>query len=135
MRNRISLIGNVGGDPEVKPVGDTKVASISLGVTERGYTTKDGKKTEDRTTWFRVALWRGLAEIVERYVSKGDKLFVEGKMLSRDYEKDGVKHTVWEVQATEIELLTPKKDGKASSPSQSASAPQAAKEDDDSLPF
>lgn len=136
MHNKISLIGNVGGDPEIKPVGDTKVASISLGVTERGYTTKDGKKTEDRTTWFRVALWRGLADIVEKYVSKGDKLFVEGKMLSRDYEKDGVKHTVWEVQATEIELLTPKKDGNGqAAKSAPSTTQQATKEDDDALPF
>ena len=135
MHNKISLIGNVGSDPEIKTIGDAKVASISLGVTEKGYTTKDGKKVEDRTTWFRVGLWRGLAEVVEKYVSKGDKLFVEGKMLSREYEKDGVKHTVWEVQASEIELLTPKKDGSKASSPQSAPAPQAAKEDDDQLPF
>lgn len=136
MHNKISLIGNVGNDPEIKTVGDSKVASISLGVTEKGYTKKDGSKVDDRTTWFRIGLWRGLAEVVEKYVSKGDKLFIEGKMLSRDYEKDGVKHTVWGVQATEIELLTPKKDGnKASSPAQSAPAPQASKEDDDNLPF
>lgn len=137
MHNKISLIGNVGNDPEVKTVGDTKVASISLGVTEKGYTTKDGKKIEDRTTWFRIGLWRGLADVVEKYVSKGDKLFVEGKMLSREYEKDGVKHTAWEVTATEIELLTPKKDGqsRASSPAQYAPSPQADKEETDDLPF
>jgi len=137
MHNKISLIGNVGSDPEVKPVGDTKVASISLGVAEKGYTTKEGKKVDGRTTWFKVALWRGLADVVEKYVSKGDKLFVEGKMLSREYEdKNGVKHTAWEVTATEIELLTPKKDSnKPSSPAQSAPAPQAAKEDDFDLPF
>lgn len=136
MHNKISLIGNVGNDPEVKTVGDAKVASISLGVTEKGYTTKDGKKVDDRTTWFRVGLWRGLADVVEKYVSKGDKLFVEGKMLSREYEdKNGVKHTAWEVTATEIELLTPKKDGNKASTYQSAPAPQAAKDDDSDLPF
>lgn len=135
MYNKILLIGNVGGDPEIRTVGDNKVASISLGVTERGYTTKDGKKVDDKTIWFRVALWRGLADIVEKYVSKGDKLFVGGKMLSREYEKDGVKHTAWEVTATEIELLTPKKDGNKASTSQSTPASQAAKEESDDLPF
>lgn len=90
MHNRISLIGNVGNQPEIRTVGDVKVASISLGVTEKGYTTKDGKKIEDRTTWFRVGLWRGLAEVVEKYVNKGDKLFVEGKMLSVSTRKTGL---------------------------------------------
>lgn len=135
MHNKISLIGNVGNDPEIKTVGETKVASISLGVTEKGYTARDGRKVEGRTTWFRVALWRGLAEVAEKYVRKGDRLFVEGRMLSREYEKDGVRHTAWEVTATEIELLTPKRDGgmAASSPAQSAPAPQAGEEYD--LPF
>lgn len=135
MHNRISLIGNVGNQPEIRTVGDSKVASISLGVTEKGYTTKDGRKIEGKTTWFRVGLWNGLAEIVEKYVSKGDKLFVEGKMLSREYEKDGNKYTAWEVTATEIELLTPKRDnsGQYSNPAPSTTQ-QAAKEADD-LPF
>lgn len=136
MHNKISLIGNVGNQPEIKTVGDIKVASISLGVTEKGYTTKDGKKVEDKTMWFRVGLWRGLAEIVEKYVSKGDRLFVEGKMTSREYEKDGVKHTVWEVTATELELLTPKKDGN-SQPAQPSPAPaqQAQYDGASDLPF
>ncbi len=136
MHNRISLIGNVGNQPEIRTVGDSKVASISLGVTEKGYTTKDGKKIEDRTTWFRVGLWRGLAEIVEKYVNKGDKLFVEGNMLSREYEKDGVKYTAWEVTATEIELLTPKKDGNGqNAKSTTSTTQQAVQEYDDQLPF
>lgn len=134
MHNKISLIGNVGAQPEIREVGDTKVASISLGVTEKGYTTKGGKTIEDKTTWFRVALWRGLAEVVEKYVNKGDKLFVEGKMLSREYEKDGAKHTAWEVLATEIELLTPpKKDGNGQ-PAKSAQAPTRQEQEED-LPF
>ena len=105
MHNRISLIGNVGNQPEIRTIGDSKVASISLGVTEKGYTTKDGKKIEDRTTWFRIGLWRGLAEIVEKYVNKGDKLFVEGKMLSREYEKDGVKYTAWKSRQRRLSCL------------------------------
>lgn len=135
MHNRISLIGNVENQPDIRTVGDSKVASISLGVTEKSYTTKDGRKIEGKTTWFRVGLWNGLAEIVEKYVSKGDKLFVEGKILSREYEKDGVKYTTWEVTATEIELLTPKRDnsGQYSNPVPSTTQ-QAAKEADD-LPF
>lgn len=134
MHNKISLIGNVGGDPEIRTVGDSKFASISLGVTEKGYTAKDGRKVEDRTTWFRVGLWKGLADIVEKYVVKGDRLFVEGKMLSREYEdKNGQKHTAWEITATEIELLSSKKnDGKGS---QTQPAPVQEQRQEDGLPF
>lgn len=135
MHNRISLIGNVGKQPEIRPIGDSKVASISLGVTEKGYTTKDGRLIDDRTIWFRVGFWKGLAEIVTKYVNKGDKLFVEGRMISREYEKDGVKYTTWEVVATDIELLTPKKDGNGQTKAAPTPAPQAAKKDDDPLPF
>lgn len=134
MHNKISLIGNVGNQPEIKTIGDMKVASISLGVTEKGYTTKDGRKIEDKTVWFRVSLWRGLADIVEKFVNKGDKLFVEGKMLSREYEKDGVKHTAWEVTATEVELLNPKKDDTRQQ-AQPPSAPTEKMSQEDGLPF
>ncbi len=80
-------------------------------------------------------LWRGLAEIVEKYVNKGDKLFVKGKMLSREYEKDGVKYTAWEVTATEIELLTPKKDGNGQDTKSAPSTTQQAAKESDDLPF
>lgn len=137
MHNKISLIGHVGQQPDIRTVGESKVASFSLGVTERGYTTKNGTKVEDKTTWFRVGAWKGLAEICERYVNKGDKLFVEGKMTCREYEKDGIRNIIWEVNASEIELLSSKKDGgnqpvnAGTQPSRS-SAPIG---NDDGLPF
>lgn len=109
MLNRIELIGNVGHTPEVKEAGGVKVARMSLGVTQRGYTKKDGTKVEDKTEWFYLEAWRGLAEIAERYVSKGDKLYVAGRMESRKYTgKDGVEKTAWEVKVETIELLTSK---------------------------
>lgn len=139
MLNRIELIGNLGGQPEIRTVGDSKVASFSLGVTERGYTTKDGRKTEDRTIWFRVGAWKGLAEIIEKYVNKGDKIFVAGKMLSREYEKDNTRHTMWEVNASEIELLTPKRDNgnQTVRPNDTAPVPPPAdtRYNDSDLPF
>lgn len=137
MHNKISLIGHVGQQPEIRTVGESKVASFSLGVTERGYTTKNGTKVEDKTTWFRVGAWKGLAEICERYVNKGDKLFVEGKMTSREYEKDGIRNVTWEVTATEIELLTSKKEGGNQSANQNTDAKRSNYQNgrDDGLPF
>lgn len=135
MLNRLQIIGNVGGTPEIKPVNGTKVANFNVGVTEKGYTTKDGKTVEDRTDCFTIVAWRGLADVIEKFVNKGDKLYIDGRMKSRQYEKDGQKHTVWELFAENIELLTPKKDGQpapTAEPTPPAPAPQ---EEDSNLPF
>lgn len=137
MLNRLQIIGNVGHTPEVKTVNGAKVANIQVGVTEKGYTTKEGTKVEDRTDWFYVVAWRGLAEVIEKFVGKGDKLYIDGRMKSRQYEKDGVKKTAWELYADNIELLTPKKDGQAaqSAPAQPAEQSIEQKDDDSQLPF
>lgn len=136
--NKILLIGNVGHTPEVKTVGDTKVANFSLGVTERGYTKKDGTRVEDKTEWFYCQVWRGQAEVVEKYVKKGDKLLVEGEMTSRKYTgNDGVEKTAWEVNVTNIELLTPKSASAADGAQRDSApaAPAAPAESSDDLPF
>lgn len=135
MLNKMMIIGHVGSTPEIKDVNGTKVANIQVGVTERGYTTKDGKKVEDRTDWFYVQAWRGLADIVEKYVNKGDKIYIEGRMRSRQYEKDGAKRTVWELVAENIEMLTPKKESQsAQQPAEPTPQPQQ-QDDDQQLPF
>lgn len=136
MLNKICLIGNLGHSPEVKQVGDAKVASFSLGVTERGYTKKDGTKVEDRTDWFNCQAWRGQADVIERFVKKGDKLYIEGRMTSRKYTKDGVEKTAWDVNVGYVELLTPK--GATQQPdSPVATQPEAAPQQsvNDDLPF
>ncbi|EJW89656.1 single-strand binding family protein [gut metagenome] len=120
----------------MKQVGDAKVASFSLGVTERGYTKKDGTKVEDRTDWFNCQAWRGQAEVIEKFVKKGDKLYVEGRMTSRRYNKDGVEKTAWDVNVSYVELLTPK--GTTQQPdspiaAQPTAEPQQSGNDD--LPF
>lgn len=136
MLNRLQIIGNVGHTPEIKDANGAKVANIQVGVTERGYTTKDGKSVPDRTDWFYVVAWRGLADVIEKYVKKGDKLYIDGRMKSRQYEKDGVKKTAWELYADNIELLTPKKEGQAAPAAQALPNSQQQEQDDDgSLPF
>lgn len=133
--NKVILIGHTGKDPDVKQVGDNmKVANFSLAVTERGYTKNDGTKVEDKTEWVNIVLWRGLAEIAEKYVKKGSKLYVEGKLRTRSYDdKDGTKRYVTEVYADNIELLDGKPEGQQQKATgQSAPPPPAG---DDSLPF
>lgn len=125
MLNKLMIIGNAGAATEVREVNGVKVANLNVAVTERGYKTAGGKEIPERTDWFTVIAWRGLAEILEKYVTKGDKLYVEGKMKSRTYEKDGQKRMVWELYAENIELLTPKKGEQA----------PAQQDDENPLPF
>lgn len=117
------LIGNVGRDPEVKYVDrDVPVARLSLATTERGYTLQNGTQVPDRTDWHTVILWRKLAKVVEEYVHKGDKLYVEGRLRYTSYnDRQGVKRTMAEIWAENMELLTPKS---ASAATASPSAPQ-----------
>jgi len=104
------LIGNVGRDPEVRYVdADKPVARISLATTERGYTLQNGTVVPDRTDWHTVMFWNQLAKIVENYVHKGDKLYIEGRMRYSIYDdRQGRQHKVPEIWADNIELLTPK---------------------------
>ena len=108
--NKVMLIGNVGTEPEVKYIdAGVCVASLRLATTERGYKQKDGTVIPDRTEWHNVVLWRRLAEIVENYVHKGDKLFIEGQIHSRTYEdRNGIRHNVTEIWAEALEMLSPK---------------------------
>ena len=107
------LIGNVGKEPEVKYVdAGVCVASVLLATTERAYKLKDGTEVPERTEWHNIILWRGLAEVVEKYVHKGDKLFIEGQIRTRSYDdRNGMKRYVTEIWADSMEMLTPKTKG------------------------
>lgn len=108
--NKVMLIGNVGKEPDVRYYdNDQAVATFPLATTERGYTLQNGTKVPDRTDWHNIVLYRGLAKVVERYVHKGDKLYIEGRIHYRSYDdKRGIKHYVTEVYADNMELLSPK---------------------------
>ena len=111
--NKVMLIGNVGKEPEVKYIDrGLCVASLRLATTERGYKQKDGTQVPERTEWHNVVLWRGLAEIVEKYVHEGDKLFIEGQIHSRSYDdRNGIRRQVTEIWAESLEMLSPKTKG------------------------
>lgn len=105
------LIGNVGREPDVRYVDNgVCVASIVLATTERGYKLQNGTEVPDRTEWHNITFWKGLAETVEKYVHKGDKLYVEGKIHTRSYDdKNGYKRYVTEIWAEAMEMLSPAK--------------------------
>ena len=108
--NKVMLIGNVGMEPEVRYVdAGVAVARVRLATTEKGYTLQNGTQVPDRTDWHTVILWRRLAEIVEQYVHKGDKLYIEGRLRYTSYDdRQGKRNYQTEIWAENIELLTPK---------------------------
>ena len=105
--NKVILIGNVGKDPEVHYLeSNVAVARFTLATTERGYTMNNGTVIPDKTEWHNIVLWRGLAEVAEKYVRKGGKLYLEGKIRSRSWEdKEGNKRYTTEIYGDVMELL------------------------------
>jgi len=106
--NRVILLGNVGKDPEVRYFDNGgAVANFTLATTERGYTAANGTQIPDRTEWHNIVLWRGLAEIAEKYVKKGSKLYIEGKIRTRSYDDSaGNKRYVTEIYGDVMEMLS-----------------------------
>src|SRR5438128_11468115 len=113
MLNKIMLIGNLGRDPELQVKSDgTPFTRFSIAV-NRNTKTSTGEKREE-TEWFNVVAWRQLAEICERYLHKGSKVYIEGRLTQRKYtDKNGLERTSVEVQATDMEMLSPKQAGAA----------------------
>lgn len=124
--NKAILIGNVGRDPNVRYFeGGRAVAQVTLATTERGYTLQNGTQVPDRTEWHNLVFRNGLAQTVEKYVHKGDKLYVEGKIFTRNYDdQSGIKRYVTEIYVDEMEMLTPKTNQSAPTAPQSV-APAA----------
>lgn len=116
--NKVILLGNVGKDPEIRDVSGTKVASFTLATTDRAYVRKsDGVQVPERTEWHNIVAWRGNADVCERYIRKGTKLYIEGSLHTRSWEdRGGVKHYVTEVVVENMELLTPKQGGQQPQP-------------------
>lgn len=111
--NKVILIGNVGKEPDVRYLdGGVAVATFPLATTERGYTLPNGTQVPDRTDWHNIVLWRGLAQLVEKYVHKGDRLYIEGKLRPRNYEdQNGQRRYVVEIYAESMEMLSPRPSG------------------------
>ena len=103
--NKVILVGNVGNDPEVRymPNGNA-VANISIATSDSWKDRNTGEQQE-RTEWHRVVFFNRLAEIVEQYVKKGTKLYLEGRLQTRSYEQDGVKKYSTEIVANEMQML------------------------------
>lgn len=105
--NKVLLIGNVGQAPKITTFRDGgKVANFTLATTERGFTTKDGRKIEDSTEWHNIVVKNALVSVVEKFVQKGTALFVEGKIATRTYQDNsGQTRYVTEIIVANLQLL------------------------------
>ncbi len=105
MKNRVQLIGHVGNDPEIKNLeGGKKVANLTI-ATNDSYKNDKGEKVE-QTEWHKVVAWGKTAEIIEKYVTKGKEIAIEGKLTHRSYDdKNGEKRYITEVLANDVLLL------------------------------
>ncbi len=137
--NKVILVGHVGKDPEVRYLEkDLAVAKFTMATTEKGYTAQNGTQVPDRTEWHNIVAWRGLAKLSENYIRKGSQIYVEGKIQTRSWEKDGVKHYITEILTDTINLLGKKPEhteplNTVNAPSPDANEPPPHVEDD--LPF
>jgi single-strand DNA-binding protein len=103
--NKVILVGNLGNDPEVRymPNGNA-VANVSL-ATSDSWKDKATGEQQEKTEWHRVVFFNRLAEIVEQYVKKGSKLYIEGRLQTRSWEQDGIKRYSTEIIASEMQML------------------------------
>lgn len=156
MVNKVILIGNVGMDPEVRTTeSGVKVARVRLATTERLFD-RQANEAKEHTEWHTITLWRGLADVVDKYVKKGSQIYVEGRLRTREWmDKDNNKRYTTEILADVMNLLgrrsdSPASDGAqapaysapqqgyqqpAAAPQQPGAAPAIPAEDPDDLPF
>lgn len=143
--NKVMLIGNVGKDPDVRYYdADQAVAQVSFATTERGYTLANGTQVPDHTDWHNLVFFRSLAKYVEKYVHKGDRLYIEGKIRYRSYDDaKGKRKYVTEIYVENMEMLNSRlnnnvsNNGAADASSQTtvAKSMTSTEEDANKLPF
>ncbi|MCH2568165.1 MAG: single-stranded DNA-binding protein [Pseudomonadales bacterium] len=112
--NKVILIGNLGQDPETRylPSGGA-VTNVSLATTESWRDRESGEQ-RDRTEWHRVVFFRRLAEIAGEYLKKGSKVYIEGQLRTRQWEREGQKHYTTEIVANEMQMLDSRGEGGSS---------------------
>lgn len=138
--NKVILVGNLGKDPEVRYLeGGTAVANFPIATSET-YKDRTSGERKTNTEWHNIVVWRGLAEIAEKYLKKGSQIYLEGKLRTRQWQdKDGNNRYTTEVVADNLQMLG-RKDDNSSAPASKPATPTAPEVDNsanevDDLPF
>lgn len=104
--NKVFLIGNVGKQPEIRESNGSKFATFSLATTDKGYTSKDGRQVPDRTEWHNIVANGAIVSVIERHVTQGSKLYIEGKLRTRKYtDRNNVERYTTEVVLDYMEFV------------------------------
>lgn len=110
--NKVILVGNVGIEPTLRNFDNGGAAcNITIATTDKGFKTKDGREIPDKTEWHNVVFKNQLAQVASKYLHKGDKVYIEGKLQTREYLKDNVKHYVTEIIVKDFEFMQGKGGG------------------------
>lgn len=120
--NKVMLIGRLGKDPEVRNTNSGNVANFSMATSE-SYKDKTTGEKKETTEWHNIVCWNNLADIVAKYLHKGDNVYIEGKLKTETWEKDGVKHYTTKIVASNMVMLTPKGQSQQAAPSTPAPKP------------
>ena len=133
--NKVILIGNLGKDPEVRHLDSgVAVANITLATTEN-YKNKEGERVS-QTEWHDIVLWRGLAEIAEKYLNKGSRIYIEGKIRTRKWEdKEGNNRYRTEIMADNMTMLGGKSASETTSSLKENNLENEKEDSGDDLPF
>lgn len=144
MINKVILVGNVGLDPEIRTLeSGVKFARVRLATTER-VIDRQTNESRDYTEWHTISLWRGLADVADKYVRKGSQLYIEGRLRTREWtDKQDVKHYTTEIIADEMKLLGRRPESQDAVPSVAPQVPVATpapkpvvvESDADDMPF
>lgn len=144
--NKVIIVGRLGRDPEVRHLeSGASVANFSVATSEVYKDRTTGERRE-QTEWHNVVLWRGLADVAEKYLNKGDMVYIEGKLRTRSWEKDGVTRYTTEIVGDNMTMLSPKGSSEQdsnpgtghdpqSTPAQSPAADISMDDESDDLPF
>ena len=140
--NMAIVVGFVGDNPRVNTTqSGRKVASFTIATTEKGYTAQNGTTYPDKTEWHNIVCWGKTADVVERYIRKGSSLYIQGKMRTRSYDKDGITRYVTEIECENMQMLDRRADNNGNAQVQHQTAyPQSApvvqgQKSEDDLPF
>lgn len=121
--NKVILVGRLGKDPEVRNLENGAVVANFTLATSETYKDKTTGEKKEITDWHNIVLWRGLAEIAQKYLHKGDMIFVEGKLRTRSWEKDGVTRYTTEIIGDNMTMLSTKGSGGGGSSGEGYSTP------------
>ena len=132
--NKVILVGRLGHDPELRYTADgTAVTNFRIATSDE-WTDKTTNEKKERTEWHRIVAWRKLAELCGEYLTKGRQVYVEGKLQTRSWEKDGIIRYSTEIVASEVQFLGPRQEPNHIPETQTPPVVDADKQDDD-IPF